>query len=463
MNWLLLQNSLLVASATTLAACVLGFLAALFASAIPARAQRLVIILAVVALALPPFLVTNAWLDLLGVNGLLARWLPLNIFSLGGAVWVLALMYWPLPFLLVSGEWRKLEVTQLEIEPSMRGPRLIRWLLWPAARPSLALAAALVFVLALNNFAVPAILQVKVFPADVWVAFSSNLDSHAALLASWPVVVAPLLLLAFVRGGTTPWPRAQGEFAAAAFRRQLGTPLVALGGFVALLLAVFSVAAPLAQLGGTLRTWTEFLPATTAGLNALGNSAAYAGVTALLAAALALVVWRLRPVGGLWLLFFVPGTLLGVVLAFGFSSSALTWFFRSAAVVVFAFVLRYLAIAWSATRSAMRGLDRDLIDAARAAGASRWQVFRVAVWPQIAPQVLAAGYVVYLLCLWDVETLVLIVPPGGETLALRIFNLLHYGHNAQVNALCVLLLALALAPLVAWEVTRLGGQRRARR
>ena len=75
-------------------------------------------------------------------------------------------------------------------------------------------------------------------------------------------------------------------------------------------------------------------------------------------------------------------------------------------------------------------------------------------WPQIAPQVGASWYITYLLCLWDVETLVLIYPPGGETLALRIFNLLHYGHNAQVNALCLLLLAVALAPLAAWSVWR---------
>src|SRR6185295_2711435 len=83
-------------------------------------------------------------------------------------------------------------------------------------------------------------------------------------------------------------------------------------------------------------------------------------------------------------------------------------------------------------------------------------------WPQIAPQVLVAGYVVYLLCLWDVESMVLVVPPGGETLALRIFNLLHYGHNAQVNALCLTLLGLAVLPLLvvaAFVRTRLTLQR----
>ena len=70
-------------------------------------------------------------------------------------------------------------------------------------------------------------------------------------------------------------------------------------------------------------------------------------------------------------------------------------------------------------------------------------------WAQISPQAAALWYIVFLLCLWDVESMILVVPPGGETLALRIFNLLHYGHNAQVNALCLTLLALAVAPLLA--------------
>lgn len=46
------------------------------------------------------------------------------------------------------------------------------------------------------------------------------------------------------------------------------------------------------------------------------------------------------------------------------------------------------------------------------------------------------------------ESIVIIQPPGGETLALKIFNLLHYGYAAQVNALCLTLLGLAVLPLI---------------
>ena len=77
---------------------------------------------------------------------------------------------------------------------------------------------------------------------------------------------------------------------------------------------------------------------------------------------------------------------------------------------------------WTAARHAVASVDKDLTDAARLEGASRWQMFRFVIWPQIAPQMFAAWYVVYLLCLWDVESIVLVQPPGGETLALQDFQ-----------------------------------------
>ena len=125
---------------------------------------------------------------------------------------------------------------------------------------------------------------------------------------------------------------------------------------------------------------------------------------------------------------------------------------QSAAVVLLAYTIRYLAPAWNGVARSLRTVDRDLTDAARLDGASGWSLLHHVQWPQIAPALGVSWYVTYLLCLWDVEALVLIVPPGGETLALRIFNLLHYGHNAQVNALCIVLLMMAAAPLAVWMI-----------
>ena len=52
-------------------------------------------------------------------------------------------------------------------------------------------------------------------------------------------------------------------------------------------------------------------------------------------------------------------------------------------------------------------------------------------------------------CLWDAETLLFLIPPGEETLSLRIFNLLHYGHTSQVDGLLIAVILLAILPTAA--------------
>lgn len=479
MNWLLLQNSLLVSGATTLLALALGFMAALWLAAVERRWRMAGLVLAVTALAMPPFLVTNCWLDLLGANGVLHGWLPLNIFSLPGAAWILALLLWPITALAVWSRWERLEPELLEVEPALHGTKLIRHLLLPAARTPLLLAGVLTFVLALNNFAVPAILQVKVFPAAMWVAFSSSFDSLAALKLSIPLIIAPLaLLILFARSDVT-WPTLRGRMLAGTFRRQLGPGWLVSAHVITAVVCGLSVGVPLIQLASTARTWVELPGAVQAGQGALWTSVWLAVATATMCVMVALALgarpsgrFKVQSAGAsqnykpsgvdamkqpkgrapwpmlVWLPFFIPGVLIGIAFVWLFNRPTTAWFHSGFGVVLLAFAFRYFALGASITRHAVATTDRDLDDDARLAGASRWQVLRLVQWPQIAPQVAAAWYVIYLLCLWDVESLVLIVPPGGETLALRIFNLLHYGHNAQVNALCLTLLGAAVGPLL---------------
>jgi ABC-type Fe3+ transport system permease subunit/DNA-binding beta-propeller fold protein YncE len=454
MNWALLQNSLLVSAAATAVATAFGLTAALFTSSLEPRARGVFLALAAAALALPPFLVTNCWMDLFGHTGVLRRWLPLDIYSAGGTIWVLALMFWPVTFFAALGAWQRLEAGHLEADPMLAGAALLRWLLLPVAAPALAQAAVLTFVLALNNFAVPALLQVKVFPAEMWIEFSTNFDYAGALTLSIPLVLAPLALLFWLRRQEFAWPRHDGSMPAAALRRQLGAGWRSVAGGVTLVIAALSVALPVLQLLLTTRSWTELPGAFAAGEDVVFVSFGFAAGAATLAVAVGLLTWRWRVGVWLWLPLFAPGVLLGMALIFFLNRPPFLALYQSLFVVVIGLVIRYAAVGWHGAALARRSADADLVDAAALDGASRWQTFRIALWPQMASPLAAAWFVVYLLCLWDVETLVLIVPPGGETLALRIFNLLHYGHNTQVNALCLLLLALAVAPLIARALLR---------
>src|SRR5258708_5091068 len=160
MNWPLLGNSLFVSGLTALLASVLGFGAATWLVGREARWREVFLGLAVVALALPPFVVTNCWLDIAGNGGWWQQWVPFNLASPVGAAWILSLLTWPIPLFLVWSAWQRLEPAQLESDPAVTGWRLICGLLWPAARTAAVQGAVLTFVLALNNFAGPAILPV---------------------------------------------------------------------------------------------------------------------------------------------------------------------------------------------------------------------------------------------------------------------------------------------------------------
>ncbi|MBI3417419.1 MAG: ABC transporter permease subunit [Verrucomicrobia bacterium] len=460
MNWTLLSNSLIVSVATTLASVSIGFLAAAWLCAMPPRGRSFFLWSAVATLALPPFLVTNCWLDLLGNAGRWRGWLPLNIFSLPGTIGILALLTWPISLLLVFGACQRIERTQLESEPALKGLALLRWLVWPQAKSAAAQAAVVTFVLALNNFAVPALLQTKVYPAELWVSFNTTFDYAAALRTCVPLVAAPLFLVLWFRHRPIAWPRRDGGAPSFVFRRQLGETWFGVAGLITVAMTFLALGLPLAQLVCSRKTWVELWPTLAAGQTAVGSSLLYAFVTASVCVVAGLVGWRWRRSAFLWILFFVPGVLIGIFLIAVLNRPPLVALYQSAFVVIVAFALRYVALTWNGTASALRGVDSSLTDAARLEGAGRWQLLRFVQVPQIAPQLATVWYVTYLLCLWDVETLVLVVPPGGETLAVRIFNLLHYGHNSQVNALCLWLLALALAPLIVWHLARAVATRR---
>lgn len=460
MNWLLLGNSLTLALVVTAGSVCLGVVAALALHGLRGAGHALALGGVIVTLALPSFVVVDGWLEWLGAGGRLAGQVPswCKIYSLPGAAWVLTLMFWPIPCLAAWSAWRGLRREHYESEPRLRGRALCRWLLWPAARRRVALAAGLVAVLTLNQMAVPAILQVRVLPVEMWVAFNTELDAWAAFGRGLPLMMgAGALLGVLSRWREWRWPRPSGEPPAGLYRQRLGRAgfygALALGGA----LLGLCVLLPL----GRLWPWQggrELLAVAWSDSRAIVNSFGCAALPATAVMMLAVVGQGRRAGGGvaalrhwewaLWIPFFVPGILLGVGWIKLLNRPGLEWLYQSHAVMWLALAVRYVGVGWFGTRLALGAMDRTLLEAARLEGARGWRWFRLAVWPQAGGSLAAVWYIVFLLALWDVESILLLQPPGGETLALRVFNLLHYGHHGLVNTLCLWLVGLALLPLL---------------
>jgi len=69
--------------------------------------------------------------------------------------------------------------------------------------------------------------------------------------------------------------------------------------------------------------------------------------------------------------------------------------------------------------------------------------------PLLLPGIGAGAAVVFLLGLGELGATLLVVPPGSGTLALRIYNYLHYGASDSVAALALCLIGLSSAAVLA--------------
>ena len=465
MNWRLLENSIGVAAFASAIAAIAGCTIALWARTLSDRGRNMVHLTALAALALPPFFITNAWMQLLGVGGLLTPWMPISLFSLSGGVLLLSLLYWPIPYLASISAWMPLTHELLEVDLQLRGVSLLRHLLWPMIRRPVAIGCLLTLVLALNQFSVPSLLQIKVLPAEVWVAYSTQLDTLSALRVGWPLIALPMLFVLIWRPVAFPAINAAERSGTRLFRQQIGCKLgIALGVFSTAWL-MLSVLLPLLATVQERRTWEEFFPSGAANirpiLNSLGISIGTATAVMLLGVSMHLLLVRMRwrrfnwaIEGLLWFAFFVPGLFPSMGLIHLCSSSTFSGLQGSVLLSPLLLVFRYLAIGWQAAQIAVLALDPDLVDAASLGSLSPWGWFRHVLWAQQGALLAGAWYGIYVLTLWDVESQILLQAPGGETLALRIFNLLHYGHNNQVNALCIHLLLIAAIPLLVWQGAR---------
>ena len=109
---------------------------------------------------------------------------------------------------------------------------------------------------------------------------------------------------------------------------------------------------------------------------------------------------------------------------------------------------------------------RELVDAAEVHGVRRSATLARIVLPLALPALVHAAAFAFVLALGELPAAVLVAPPGGMTLAVRIESLLHFGKDGIVAALCVVEAGLVFAVLAlacAWAGMPGGGRAHAPR
>ncbi|MDG1890837.1 MAG: hypothetical protein P8L18_05950 [Verrucomicrobiota bacterium] len=455
MSFELIFNTFVLTVGVSLTASLTGVMTALGASLTSPRIRKAMVVASILNLVLPQFLVLMWWMGLFGEAGTLRPWVHWNLYSLPGAIWIMTLLYWPIPFMCVLGSIERIPRSMLEVDPFMRNIHFCRHLLWPNTKPALMTATMVVAALTLNQFNVPSLLQLRTWTADILVTFSATLEWREIQNSVLSLILGSCVILYYLRPQPIAWP-----FESTRVRRtQLGCqfdPYAAMAlklwGWTWIMLATLF---PCLGMIISAATWRELIPAALAGQSALNHSAGlgYCIASVCLLFGMAIHRWSMGKM--LWILFLVPGSVWGVLFL---TLTQQNWFpFKGSSLflAIAAQSFKYTILGWTGARLAISAIDRDLRDAARMeieSGLRRaWKIYL----PQVGWMIGACWYVIFLLCLWDADSLLFVMPPGAETLALRIFNLLHYGHNSQVNALSMLLLLVALSPWVVWQIWKL--------
>lgn len=439
----LLYNSILLALSSAAACMLLSWVAGSFfwckARKYPALAAPAAVFIWFMAL-LPPFVHSYAWMALLGgelrLSGMAASW------------WTQTMAWLPLCLSAALFGFRCVEPELVEAARLVASPlRVLLYVVTPLVAPALLAGGALVFLLCLQEYGIPSLYQVGTYSLDIFADYSAHGQPARALLLSLPLLALSGAALCAVM----PWFRQASMLAPRPGRRQPPPLLLPTwfrflqGG--GLLLVVLQALLPLLVLARAVGTWERLLASVLAAAPEIFFSIQTALLSALVAAGGILVMDA--AVGGgealvLPLLAYslcLPATLTGIgFIALGndFLGGLL---YNSDWMPVAAAVSRFGPLAWLIGVAQKRRQNPLLCEAARFYRVSAWQRWSCIRLPLLLPGLTAAGMTVFLLSMGELSATLLVLPPGRNTLAVKTYNLLHYGASDAVAGLCLFLVA----------------------
>ena len=201
-------NSLEISTIVTILAILVGTPMAYAHSMYRIKGGKVLEALIVISMLSPPFIGAYSWVQLLGRNGFIARFLASfglpspTIYGKGGIIFVLTLKLYPFIFIYINGALKKMDVSLIESAESLGcGPlRKMYLMVLPMILPTLLAGALLVFMNSIADFGTPMLIGegLHVLPTLVYNEFVSEMGGSAtfsASLASIMVLITSVLFL----------------------------------------------------------------------------------------------------------------------------------------------------------------------------------------------------------------------------------------------------------------------------
>ncbi|MBI4212802.1 MAG: iron ABC transporter permease [Chloroflexi bacterium] len=459
----LLWQTILLAGAVTLLAALLGVPLAWLTTRTDLPFRRFWSVLLVLPLAIPTYVGAFTLVAALGPRGLLQQALEggfgiqrlPDIYGFGGATLALTLFTYPYILLTVRGAVLRLDPGFDQASRSLGAGPWITFLrvTIPLLRPSIAAGSLLVALYTLSDFGAVSLLQYDSFTRAIYLQYQGSLDrSIAAVLALVLVSLTGVILFAeaATRGRAKYYRSARSIESLPLYR--LGrwvVPAVAFCAMTGLAALILPVAVLLYWFGRGLASSTVNFDSLWLPMISSASVSMLAAATALLAA-IPVAILAVRHQGRFsatiervaYASFALPGIVVALSLVF-FGANFVPMLYQTLALLVFAYVVRFLPEAVGAVRSGLLQLNPRLEEVASGLGRRRHQVFLTITAPLIAPAALAGVTLVFMSAMKELPVTLLLSPIGFRTLATTTWNATAGGLYALAAPSALLLVILS--------------------
>lgn len=473
-------NSVWTSAATALFSCLIGVPLAYVITRIAIPWKPLWMALAALPLISPPFVGSYAWIMLLGRQGAithLARdWFGIQmptIYGPFGIVLALTMSCYPLVFLAAQGAF-SVSDPYLEESAAVMGANWwtrTRTIAVPMVLPAVGAGAVLVFMRAIGNFGVPALLggNFYVIPTFIYFQITGFFDLNAAsaiALISVAISLGALVLMRWFVG------RQQVSTITSSARavRQITHPVARIGGLLFVVITMLISSAP--KLVVILASFSEMWASTPLpvklglknyrtvfmhSLPALKNSLILSGIATLACAIVGFIaayaMVRKRFPGRIlidltvMIPFLLPGIVVGVAMLTGFISGPLP-LVGTAALLIIAFFVRRMPYVFRSSVAAIGGLDKAMEEASTVMGASWFTTFRKVVLPLTAPGLLAGSIISFTTLVGELSATMILYSAKHKTATVAIYEYLLEAKMGPASAIGTLMTVIVLVGIM---------------
>lgn len=491
-TWSAARNTVVMAATATIVAALVAVPMAWLCARTDLPLRRTITGLVFLTFMCPPILLGLAYILLLGptvglaTGALHALGVESTIFSWWGLILTTACGAYPIVFMTTAAALESLD-GDLENAAGVHGAGTIRTTLrvtLPLVRPAIASGCLLSFVLALNAFGVQALIaipaKIPLLTTTIYSYFSYPIQlAPAASQAVLLIVISLVITVAVnayvarhtfatiagkgVRADTMALPRTG---------RALGLALCGLVVAVSLLIpmAVIIVSSFVRTQGqgfgpsnlslGGYRSMLQLHDASAA----LRNSFVLGLVSALIMVvlSLSLAYFRRQREGGARVAstvaeipFVIPGIVLAVGLIAAYSRPPLV-LYGTFAILVLAYVSKFLPIALRFTENALGQVGAELEESVYAHGGTRWAALRSVLLPLIRRGLIVAGVISFIFAFNELSASILLIGNGSQVASTVLLHYNEEGLLSQMNAFATVIFAVTAVCYIV--IMRLAGR-----